>query len=250
MVIFDIETGALPLDRLKELCDPFDPNSLGVHPGEFDPKSVKLGNIKDQAKIDEKIEACRVKHAEAVAEFERKAKTGESDHWSGIESTAAFSAMRAEVLAIGYFGKQQQIDCQAEGRSEADMLTQFWGMYAKCRSGGRKLVGFNCREFDVPFLMQRSWINHVDIPSTVMAGRYLDSIIVDLRDIWRGGAFRQEGSLDSICRALGLGKKPDGTSGADFSRLFRNSETRQKAIDYLANDLVMTKSMAERMGLS
>lgn len=250
MVIFDIETGALSLNELKEICDPFDPQTLGEHPGEFDPKSVKLGNIKDQAKIDEKIEASRVKHAEAVADYERKAKTGESDYWAGVQSTAAFSAMRAEVLAIGYFGKQQQIDHQSDERSEADLLNQFWGMFTKCRSSSRKMVGFNVREFDLPFLMQRSWINEVDIPSTVMIGRYLDATFVDLRDIWRAGAFRQEGSLDAICRAFRIGQKPEGTTGADFGRLFRDAEKRHLAIEYLQNDLVMTRKMAERMGVS
>jgi hypothetical protein len=250
MIVFDIETGALPLNRLKEICDPFDPGSLGSHPGEFDPKSVKLGNIKDQAKIDQKIEDCRLKHLEAVAEYERKAKTGESDYWANIEGTAAFSAMKAEVLAIGYFGKQSQIDHQSEGRTEADVLTQFWAMYKKCRAQPRKMVGFNTREFDLPFLMQRSWINQVDVPASVLNGRYLDNVFVDLRDIWRAGAMRQEGSLDSISRAFGIGKKPDGTTGADFGRLFRDPEQRHLAIEYLANDLVMTKAMAERMGVS
>lgn len=250
MVVFDIETGALPLEKLKEICDPFDVASLGVHPGGFDPKSVKLGNIKDQAKIDEKIEACRVKHQEAVADFEKKMKTGEADYWSNLQSTAAFSAMRAEVLAIGYYGKQSQIDHQTEERSEADLLVQFWAMYSKCRSSSRKMVGFNIREFDLPFLMQRSWINQVDVPASVMNGRYLDGLFLDLRDVWRAGVTRLEGSLDSISRAFGIGQKPEGTTGADFGRLFRDLEQRYLAIEYLSNDLVMTKAMAERMGVS
>ena len=46
-VIFDIETGPLPIERIKEILPPFDPESLGNPPGEFDPKSVKTGNLKD-----------------------------------------------------------------------------------------------------------------------------------------------------------------------------------------------------------
>jgi hypothetical protein len=247
-VIFDIETGSLPIERLKEIMPPFDPNSLGRHPGEFDPANVKLGNLKDQAKITAKIEDAAIKHAEAVVAFEAKAKTGEVDYWNGIESKAAFSALTAEVLAIGYNGKEAQIDAR-QGDDESQMLTRFWGQFVKCRNAGRRMVGFNIREFDLPFMIQRSFILGVDIPSSVMNGRYLDATFIDLRDLWRASSINSVGSLDTICRACNLGAKPDGVNGADFGRLFRNPETRHEAISYLSNDLVITKLLSTRFGV-
>lgn len=249
MIVFDIETGPLPLEQLQTICAPFDPSSLGNHPGQFDPASVKLGLMKDQAKIQAKIEECRVKHEAAVAEYERKLATGEQDYWDNVQATAALCALRGEVLAIGYLGKQQCIDCQASKRTEADLLVQFWSQVSKCKQHNRPLVGFNIREFDIPFLVRRSWINQVDVPE-IFKGRYLDSIFVDLRDIWLCGAYRSEGSLDSISRALGCGAKSEDCSGADFARLFRDESTRQQALDYLANDLAMTAALAERLGVS
>ena len=63
MLVFDIETGPLPEDRLREIMPPCD---LLPHPGEFIPGNVKLGQMKDQTKIDAKIADAKAK-AETLA---------------------------------------------------------------------------------------------------------------------------------------------------------------------------------------
>lgn len=250
MVVIDIETGALPLEKLKQILPPFDPASLGRHPGEFDPETVKHGATKDEAKRKAKTDDCRAKHEAAVAEFESKLANGESNHWKQIESDAALNAMTGEVLAIGYDGKSVMID-HAEICTEHDMLSRFWEMFSSCKQQGRKLVGFSIADFDIPYLFQRSIILGLDIPKDVfIRDRYLNDTFVDTRTLWLGSSMNKRGRLDDICRACGIGAKPDGISGADFAGLYRNPETRPSALDYLANDLSMAKALATRLGLA
>ena len=250
IVVIDIETGPLPLEKLKEILPPFDPATLGKHPGEFDPATVKHGRTKDEKLKEAKTEECRIKHEAAVIEFEAKAANGEANHWKQVEEDAALSAMTGEVLAIGYDGKSVMID-HAEICEESMMLSRFWEMFSNCRSQGRKIVGFSIADFDIPYLYQRSIILGLDVPKDVFyRDRYLCETFVDTRVLWLGSTMQKRGRLDEICKACGIGAKPEGISGADFARLYRNIETRPVAIDYLANDLAMAKAFAARLGVS
>jgi predicted PolB exonuclease-like 3'-5' exonuclease len=131
--------------------------------------------------------------------------------------------------------------------TEPELLKRFWANYDKLRKAGRNLVGFNSRDFDVPFIAQRSIMLGVPVPKTLIQNeRYLDRTFIDLRDRWGFGG-RSSGTLDLICKACGFGGKPDGITGAHFSKLFSNLETQQQAIDYLVNDLEETYRLAERI---
>jgi hypothetical protein len=247
-VVFDIETGPLPIERLKEIHPGFDRSSV-KHPGTFDPSTVKCGNIggptseKGLAKIAE----ARAAHEKEVANFESSLVQAETNHWLEIKSRAALSASSGQVLAIGYKSDKASAVDHIDDLGERALLVRFWDKYEKVRKSERCMVGFNSREFDIPYIAQRSVILGVAIPKTLIQNdRYQDKTFIDLRDRWGFGA-KPSGSLDLICKACGLDGKPEGVSGAHFSELYHNPDTRQEAIEYLLNDLDITYELAERL---
>ena len=246
-VIFDIETGPLDIAELKEILPGWDASTM-PHPGDFDPKAVKTGNLKDQAKIDAKITEARESHQERVNNHGLDALRAEQNYWSEASSKAALSAATGRVVAIGCkTASKVSISAIDEETTEAQMLAQFWRLYEQLRKSDRNLVGFNSNEFDVPFLAQRSVVLGVPVPKTLIKqGRYLDEMFIDLRKVWSFGA-KPAGSLDMVCRACGIPGKPEGVNGAMFSDLYFNLDTRDEAIEYLENDLEMTFSLAERL---
>jgi len=213
MILFDIETGPLPGEEIA---------------GQFDPDSVKLGNLKDQEKIDAKIESAR----EAFIE------------------RAALSPLTGRVLAIGWMdddGTTAIHDIGDDGPegAEAYLIAKFWSTVASRKSS---IAGFNIFGFDLPFLARRAWLLGVDVPAAARNGRYWSNQFVDLLDIWQLGNRMDFVGLDAIDRALGGSGKPEGTTGADFSRLFFGTKKeRKKAIEYLKNDLEMTARVAEAL---
>jgi hypothetical protein len=248
-VVFDIETGPKTLGRLKEIVRPFDASSV-KNPGVFDPESVKYGNTKDPEKRAAKLEEFRVKHQKEVDQFEETLAQKEIEYWFNVERDAALSATTGRLLAVGYHGKATKIDMLEYAQDNTvQILIDFWKMFLKCRNEGRKMVGFCIRSFDIPFLVQSSWINGVDVPASLFSGRYLSDTFIDLNDLWSCGSKFFSNSLDEICRACGLGSKPDGVKGSDFHRLWADPTRRQEAIAYLANDLSMTRAFADRVGL-
>lgn len=246
MLIFDIETGPLPADELKALCPPFDDSKF--QPSEFDPASVKVGNLGEE-KAKAKIEDARKFHEIAQTHLATDRELAEARHLEDFINRAALSPATGRVEAIGVLNGATNAAGILSG-DECDILSSFWAKVEKCSKEGRKLIGHNIHGFDIPFLIRRSWFHEIDVPmSLLFNGRYPnDRLFVDTMTVWGCGNYRDSISLDNLAKAFGYPGKPDGITGADFSRLWRGTaEERQQAEAYLLNDLQMTATVARRM---
>jgi uncharacterized protein YprB with RNaseH-like and TPR domain len=213
-ILFDVETGPLPESELAALLPP------------FDPAEVKVGNLKDPEKIAAKI-------AEA-----------EANHRRDFFENAALDPLSGRVVAIGMLRQDTREFVAVGHEDEARTLAEFW---SACRAEivhGSQLVGFNIFQFDLPFLLRRSWKHRVLVPLGLRRGRYWCEHLGDLREIWQCGDRMARGSLDSIAKHLGVGEKTG--EGNDFAKLWATD--RQQAIAYLRNDLELTAKIAEALG--
>ncbi len=247
MLIFDIETGPLSDEQLATLAPEFIPPP---HPGQFDPASVKIGNLKDQAKIDAKIIEAKELHAAEVASWEKNVPLLKAAKFASFQDKAALDATTGRIVAIGYQSGDGKVVIDDGGGDEAKLIAGYWQKQQKVRGQQRKLVGANILGFDLPFLVRRSWILGVDVPGNVRNGRYFDSCFIDLRDVWLCGQKWGEcpSSLDVMARALGCGSK--NGHGGDFAKLwFGSAEEKQQAVAYLLNDLAMTAAVAVKLGV-
>lgn len=246
-IAFDIETGPLPMDRLREILPGFDRAKV-KHPGQFDPSSVKHGNTKDKALIEQKTEAERAKHAALVVSYDSDLIKAESNYWQEAKDKAALSATTGRILAIGCKTAQKEtLLFNSDNCPESQLIEAFWGVFEGARKSDRSMVGFHIEDFDVPFIAQRSVILDIAVPKTLIErARYLSSTFVDLRKVWAFGG-RESGGLDLVARALGLGGKTEGVTGAMFAELYENPETRPKAIEYFSRDMELTFNVAERL---
>jgi DNA polymerase elongation subunit (family B) len=208
-IIFDIETGALPFGEL-------------VIPA-FNPADVKLGNTKDPDKIAERI------------------RQAEENHVTDYIKNAALDALSGQVLCIGYrLERDEPAILSSDADGEAAMLRQWWELLNTWERQPR-LIGFNVKSFDLPFLIKRSWKHRITVPYWIRHGRYWNDLIVDLREVWQLGDNRAHGSLGAISRHLGLGEKTG--NGADFANLWKTN--RQAAIDYCLQDVKLTQQVAD-----
>jgi len=254
MIAFDIETGPISTEQLKAMFQPPNPPPM---PGEFDPSAVKLGNLKDQTKIAEKVEAAKAAHEAAVANHAADAIRAAESAWQEFCDQAPRSALTGRVLAIGYRSERATVISHLESQSfasdETVLIEQFWGFYRKAKADCRSLVCHNIAGFDIPFLIRRSWILDIDVPDGIFDSnwRYLDRCFVDTMQRWQVGNYRDKFcGLDELGKALKLGGKVKGIDGGDFHRLyFGTAEERAKALEYLIRDVDLTYMVAERLGV-
>jgi hypothetical protein len=263
MIVFDIETGPLPWHEIEKIVEPFDEEKAVPHPGEFDPASVKCGNLKPEnamAKIDE----ARRNHEQIVKSVARSRAAARNKWVADCMDKAPLDATIGCVKAIGYLDTdtgQTTIGCVTTDQplasdeklihctvvSESVLLRGFWELVGRQKS---PWVGHNIHGFDLPFLMRRSYLLGIDVPrQTLIRGRYFHERFVDTMVLWWCGG-RDYVSLDRICKALGIPGKGDECSGKDFHRMFdAGGDDRVKALAYLAHDLEMTLGVAEAMGV-
>ena len=206
---FDIETGPAK-------------NALSY----FSRKDVKLGNLKDTAKIEAKL-------TEAEDEFLDK---------------AALSPITGKVLAVGLtdgavhevltYESEKRLISETLERVSDQLMTQ------------RPVVGWNIIKFDFPFLFKRAMMLGVPWPQHIwdLKKGYAHSQIIDLMRYWNMGDWKEMTKMDTVNRFLcGFGK-PSGVTGADFARLFNGTpEEREKAINYALNDVKILDSLTRKM---
>lgn len=153
-------------------------------------------------------------------------------------ASAALNALSGRVLCIGIWQKGVTSILSGE---EKTVLQEFWELYLLTQ---QSWIGFCTRNFDVPFLVRRSYRWGIRVPH-VMHGRYLSDRFIDIAERWQCGDWQERISLDRLAKFLGVGEKTG--SGADFAQLFEKDPVAARA--YVENDLKLTKLCAQRMGL-
>lgn len=247
MIVFDIETGPLPADQLAAVMPAFDEVAAVPDVGPFDPASVAVGNLKDPAKIQAKIDEARARHELAAKTVDARRAEARARHAREFAEKAALSAISGRVKAIGVLGDDgdASLFLGEECDDERCVIASFWHVVAE--HPGESFVGHNIFGFDLPFLVRRSWLLGLGVPAAIRDGRYWSRQFIDLMDRWSCGT-RDFIPLDTISRALGGPGKPEGCTGADFARLFdAGGQEREAALAYLCNDLAMTRRVAEAM---
>jgi hypothetical protein len=225
-IVFDLETGPLAESELSALLPP------------FDPAEVKTGNLKDPAKIAEKIAEAEANHRRDF--IERAALDPLTGRVVAI-GVMTFDARGEAGPAFGNGGKFYIIGHDDEART----LFEFWELTRGGQGRMTPLVGFNIFGFDLPFLIRRSWKHRVPVPFGLRRGRYWSDQLIDLRDTWQLGDRQARGSLDSIAKHLGVGAK--NGDGKAFAELWKSD--RKQAEAYLRNDIELTAKVADALGV-
>ncbi len=128
---------------------------------------------------------------------------------------------------------------------ERDMLTEFWRMLG---TNAGRVVTYNGRQFDGPFLMLRSAMLGV-APSMNLAGyRYSVAAHCDLQEVLSfHGATRPVYSLDYWCRRFGItSPKEEGLDGSRVQEYYESNRL-EEIVDYCARDVIATAALYEKL---
>lgn len=210
-IYFDIETAPLPPKDALLVAPAFEPDA----------------RLKDTAKIAADIEAKEAK-------------------WM---DRAALDPLTGQVAVFAWCNEQKPEPQERNmlKQDEAEIIKfAMDGLNANLMAGG-KVVGFNIRGFDLPFMLRRAIILGVPIPPNLryqVLQRFSEGI-VDLMQVWLFGDRDFKGqSLKNIALRCGIGEK--GDEGKVFSDILQQDP--DAAIEYAKQDVRITMALARRMG--
>lgn len=212
-LIVDIET--LPNQKLKGDLLP-----------KFDESSVKVGNLKDPAKIQEKVDA-------AKAEFE-----------TGLTKKMSVESNYCQILSLGYIElddtnnviKQDVIYSHDDDKA---IILHFNGFVYN----GQTIIGWNSKHFDIPIIWKRSILN-LEKPAfnyRKLCNPYNDESI-DLMHIWNSGGY---GKMADCASLLGISAK-DGMDGSMIYDAWKAGET-DRIKEYNMQDCETTLSIYRKI---
>lgn len=202
---------------------------------------------KDFESLDEISKEYLLKFAESEDDI-RAAKEG-----------LGFSPLTGEIVAIGMLNpdtnngavyyqspevaqeplKEDGIEYIAD--TEEGILRRFW----EAVKHYDKIITFNGRGFDAPFIMLRSAVHKIKPTKELMPNRYnlSHTDLIDLLTFY--GAVRRKFSLHMWCKAFDIkSPKEEGVSGYEVNDLFKSGQYLRIA-KYCVGDLYATKELFE-----
>lgn len=238
-IAFDIETQGIR-DAALALAEPFPP-FVPLPP--FDPKAVKVGNLKDPDKIAAKIRAEEEAYPQRAKDYQDAYEKSRLEYTAKIVSKAALNALTGRVVAIGIKTADEE---KILSGNEAEILRGFWEIFMMTPCA---FAGWNINGFDIPFMVRRSWANGVIVPN-IYNGRYLDKRFIDLMEVFGCGEYGYKAKLDDVANFLGVQGKYDGDcTGEEFAEKFLSGDdvARAQAEEYLKCDVRATWAIAEKL---
>jgi hypothetical protein len=135
-------------------------------------------------------------------------------------------------------------DFSLVGGDEKAILERFWADAARFS----RMISYNGRGFDVPFLMQRSLIREVDVTTNLLPPRFqLNRNHLDLQDVLSTFRATRPYGLAPWTQAVGASSPKEGSvAGAEVGEAFHAGRTAE-IVEYCARDVVATSKLADRV---
>jgi predicted PolB exonuclease-like 3'-5' exonuclease len=120
--------------------------------------------------------------------------------------------------------------------SEVEMITTFWS-YAK---QAKRIISFNGKQFDIPFLMLRSAIHKIKPSKNYIKNRFESKEHIDLIDKFTFMGLTRKFNLDFYCKSFGIkSPKASGITGMDVKEMYKSGKVKELAL-YCADDVRAT----------
>jgi hypothetical protein len=130
----------------------------------------------------------------------------------------------------------EEKDIKYKGLPEAEFLKLFWNYISKTD----KVITFNGRNFDIPFLMLRSAMLNIEPSVNLIHNRYNITHHIDLLDQFTFYGITRKFNLDFYCHAFGItSPKSKGISGMEVKELYKAGKVKDIAV-YCGEDVKAT----------
>ncbi len=128
---------------------------------------------------------------------------------------------------------------------EAELLSNFKdlldGHYADTRNIG--LCGHNIKEFDIPYICRRMWVNQMPLPIALdLSGKkpWETQHLIDTLEMWKFGDRKNYTSLKLLTALFGIPSPKDDIDGSEVGRVYWKEKNLDRIARYCEKDVLAT----------
>lgn len=181
------------------------------------------------------------------------------------ENTSAeeFYPQRAAVMAefskvicisVGYFKKEgSALRLRVKsfyGDDEKILLQDFIAALQKMDNNNNKwsFTGHNIKEFDIPFICRRLFINDLPLPAFLnfQNMKPWETNMIDTFQYWRFGDYKHYTSLKLLAAALGVPSPKDDIDGSMVGDVYWKEKDIERIVTYCQKDVVTVGNIVLR----
>lgn len=172
----------------------------------------------------------------------------ESDVAKTFEQRAGIYAEFGKIICIGlgYFVKVRNgytLKIKSiTSDNEKQILEEFKLVCNKFfKSAEKQFCGHNIREFDIPYICRRSFINQIPMPDILADLQYKkpwENPMMDTLQFWKFGEYKNFTSVDLLSTVLGIESPKSDIDGSDVARVYWKENDLARIANYCNRDIV------------
>lgn len=158
-------------------------------------------------------------------------------------------------IGLGYFTWEQneytlKIKClYSDNEKEIlDKLLHVCNIFFK--GNNQYFCGHNIKEFDIPYICRRMYINQCEIPQILrdlQNKKPWENPLLDTLQFWKFGEYKSFVSIDLLATILDIDTPKDDISGADVAHVYWNENNLQRIAQYCNKDILTIAQILMRL---
>lgn len=174
-----------------------------------------------------------------------------------FENRAGVYAEFAKIVCIslGYFVQDEserilKIKTIAS-RQEREILEEFLDICNHFfKTPQRMFCGHNIREFDIPFICRRMFIQQMQLPAVLQDlqnRKPWDNPMLDTMQFWKFGEYKNFVSIELLAHLLDIPTPKDDIDGSEVGRVFWKEDNLERIAVYCGKDVVTVAQVYLRL---
>ena len=178
--------------------------------------------------------------------------------------TASTFAERAGIYAefgkivcigLGYFIQKEGANTlhvkSIAGDDEKKILEEFKEVCNKFfKQADKQFCGHNIREFDIPFICRRFFVNQITLPDILIDlqnKKPWENPMLDTLQFWKFGEYKNFTSVDLLATILAIESPKDDIDGSEVAQVYWKENNLARIVNYCCKDVITVAQIFMRL---
>ncbi|HOZ52162.1 MAG TPA: ribonuclease H-like domain-containing protein [Chitinophagaceae bacterium] len=192
--------------------------------------------------------------------WDKKSLTLDKDNLNTAATFSEKAGIYAEFgkivcIGLGYFVKSnERFSLKVKtlaGHDEKKLLEDFRQVCNKFfKHPEKQFCGHNIREFDIPYICRRSFINQIQLPEILMDlqnKKPWENPMLDTLQFWKFGEYKNFISVDLLSTILEIESPKDDIDGSEVAGVYWKENDLDRIVRYCNKDVVTVAQILMRL---